>query len=230
MSEAIFFLCKSPYCKRILFYFMMLLMPELDSYIYILYRWRVVFVLVLVLGLLMTAKPLYAQSDSMVVVNAEIRLSNVEDLSALDYQVILPVGAEVQMFDCGGPAYTSVYSSGNRCVAALLQNNVPGAVVGLLQVRVPLNSAGIGIEGEYSNRNGQSLSEVSSEVISRFPGDLDGNKIVNMNDLSIFMAYYGKLTGTVNNAFLALQLDFTGDGMINIWDLSRFIKFYGSQY
>src|SRR5579884_3506584 len=53
------------------------------------------------------------------------------------------------------------------------------------------------------------------------PGDLNGDNVVNVNDLSIILSDYG----TTNSA-----ADINGDGTVDVLDMSILLSHYGQTY
>jgi photosystem II stability/assembly factor-like uncharacterized protein len=55
------------------------------------------------------------------------------------------------------------------------------------------------------------------------PGDLDGNRIVELNDLSVLLAHYGTLSGATPG-----DGDMDGDGDVDLDDLSALLSVFGT--
>jgi hypothetical protein len=122
-------------------------------------------------------------------------------------------------FDWGNNVATRDFSTFSTAVV------LPGSSLIGQPLTVSINVDGGGLPGGGSDGAGTDATWFIDnvrivEIAPPFPGDANGDGVVNINDLSVVLANYDK------SGMLWAQGDFNGDGKVDISDLSNILANY----
>jgi hypothetical protein len=76
----------------------------------------------------------------------------------------------------------------------------------------------------YDAAGNTSAQSTAISVTTTKAGDVNGDNLVNIYDLSLLLSNYNKTTGQLTNT----AIDINQDGVVDVFDLSILLSKYGS--